>query len=72
MKISNLEKKSSSKLIGFRTSESGSLALEQVLFIGAVIGLATGLFAFYDNISTYLQNVGFSSAPSDVGSPSNN
>jgi hypothetical protein len=53
--------------IAIRRSEKGSLALEQVLFIGAVVAMASGLFLFYENISTYLGNVGFSASPTNVG-----
>lgn len=50
--------------------EKGSLALEQVLFIGAVVALAAGLFTFYDNLSNYFSGIGFSTPPSNFGSPS--
>jgi len=53
-------------------SERGSLALEQVLFIGAVVALAAGLFAFYDNLSSYFSGIGFADAPTNVGSESLN
>ena len=46
----------------------GSLALEQVLFIGAVVAMATGLYAFYGDISQYFTNVDFAAAPQGVGS----
>lgn len=49
-------------------SERGSLALEQVLFIGAVVALAAGLFAFYDNLSAYFSNIGFADSPTNFGS----
>ncbi len=49
-------------------SEKGSLALEHVLFIGAVVALSAGLFAFYGNLSDYFSNVGFAAAPQNVGS----
>ncbi len=48
--------------------ERGSLALEHVLFIGAVVALSAGLFAFYGNLSDYFSSVGFASAPTDIGS----
>ena len=44
-------------------NEKGSLALEQVLFIGAVVTMSLGLFAFYDNLSTYFKNFNISSLP---------
>jgi len=47
--------------------EKGSLALEQVLFIGAVVAMAAGLFLFYENISGYLSSVGFGTAPVNIG-----
>lgn len=50
------------------TSEKGSLALEQVLFIGAVVAMATGLYAFYGDISRYFEAVDFSAAPQGLGS----
>ena len=48
-------------------SEKGSLALEQVLFIGAIVALSAGLYVFYGNLSDYFRNVGFSAPPSNVG-----
>lgn len=53
-----------------RAEEKGSLALEQVLFIGAVVALAAGLFAFYDNLANYFSGIGFSTPPTNVGSVS--
>ena len=49
-------------------NERGSLALEQVLFIGAIVAMATGLFAFYGNLSDYFENVGVTDSPQGVGS----
>lgn len=43
--------------------ERGSLALEQVLFIGAIVTMSLGLFAFYDNLATYFRNFNISSLP---------
>jgi len=34
-------------------NERGSLALEQVLFIGAIVAMGVGLYAFYGDLSTY-------------------
>ena len=48
-------------------SEKGSLALEQVLFIGAVVALAGGLFIFYDNLATYFSGIGFEESPQNIG-----
>ena len=61
-------------IIGIRKEfgEKGSLALEQVLFIGAVVALSAGLFIFYDNLSAYFSNITFASSPKDFGAaPSN-
>ena len=54
------------------SEERGSLALEQVLFIGAVVALAAGLFAFYNNLSNYFSGIGFATPPANVGSASTN
>lgn len=50
-----------------RVNERGSLALEHVLFIGAIVALSAGLFAFYNNISDYFANIGFSAPPTNLG-----
>ena len=50
-----------------KAEERGSLALEQVLFIAAVIALSAGLSAFYGNLSEYFSSVNFSEAPTNVG-----
>jgi hypothetical protein len=50
--------------------ERGSLALEQVLFIGAVVIMSAGLFAFYDDLRSYFTQVDFSSVPTTVSAPS--
>ncbi len=47
--------------------EKGSLSLEQILFVAAVVGLGAGLTAFYGNISAYLTNVGFNAPPTGLG-----
>lgn len=47
--------------------ERGSLALEQVLFIGAIVLMSVGLVAFYQNIATYFQGVQFSTPASNLG-----
>ncbi len=60
------------KLITYKLNNvRGSLALEQVLFIGAVVAMAAGLFLFYENISDYLSAVGFSAAPVNLGATPN-
>lgn len=51
-------------------NERGSLALEHILFIGAVVALSAGLFIFYNNLSDYFANIGFSAPPANVGSAS--
>ena len=48
-------------------NEKGSLALEQVLFIGAVVLLAVGLGIFYGNLSDFFANFNFDNAA--VGVP---
>ena len=50
----------------FKANEAGSLALEQVLFIGAVLTMSVGLFAFYENVATYLRTVNIAALPTQV------
>lgn len=38
-------------------NQRGSLALEQVLFIGAIVALGTAVYAFYGKLGNYFQNV---------------
>jgi Flp pilus assembly pilin Flp len=45
-----------------KTNERGSLSLEHILFIGAVVLIAAGLGTFYGNISTYFTNVNLGDA----------
>ncbi len=52
-----------------RKNEKGSLALEQVLFIGAVVLLAAGLYNFYGDLSAYFENFDFSNAAVQVPAP---
>ena len=47
--------------------ERGSLSLEHILFIGAVVLITAGLATFYGNINTYFSNVGFTAPPAAVG-----
>ena len=56
------------------SDERGSLALEHVLFIGAVVAISAGLFVFYGRISTYFSNIDFATAPTGIGAsnPSSN
>jgi uncharacterized protein (UPF0333 family) len=42
--------------------ERGSLSLEHILFIGAVVLIAAGLGTFYGNISNYFTNVNLGDA----------
>ncbi len=37
--------------------QKGSLALEQILFIGAVVALSSAVYAFYGRLGTYFQNL---------------
>jgi hypothetical protein len=50
-----------------RKSEKGSLALEQVLFIGAVVALSVGLFVFYGRLSSYFSGITFTESPTNFG-----
>lgn len=52
-------------------NQKGSLALEQVLFIGAVVTMSLGLFAFYDNLSSYFKNFNISNLPTSPVLPGN-
>ncbi|MCC6932466.1 MAG: hypothetical protein IT292_04335 [Deltaproteobacteria bacterium] len=38
-----------------KKNERGSLSLEQILFIGAVVGLAAGLGGFYGNLGEHFK-----------------
>lgn len=62
----------SNKLFTVLRKEKGSLALEQVLFIGAIVAFSAGLFAFYNNLSAYFSSVNLSNVPSTVNSPTGN
>ena len=44
-------------------NEKGSLALEQVLFIGAITLVAVGVYAFYNNLGGYFSNVNLPAQP---------
>jgi uncharacterized protein (UPF0333 family) len=54
-------------MIKKENKEKGSLSLEHILFIGAVVAMSVGITAFYTNITTYFQGVGFAAAPTNVG-----
>lgn len=49
--------------------ERGSLALEQVLFIGAAIALSVGIFTFYEGMRSYFEGVSVTSLPTTVANP---
>ena len=53
------------------SNESGSLALEQVLFVGAIVVMSLGLFAFYDKLGSYFQNFDISGLGTSVQTPGN-
>ena len=52
-----------------RFDEAGSLALEQVLFVGAIVVMSLGLFAFYDKLGDYFQNFDISGLSTSVSTP---
>lgn len=58
------------RIKGKLEQEKGSLSLEHILFIGAVVALSLGITAFYNNISTYFSDVGFAAAPTGIGTSS--
>lgn len=37
-------------------NERGSLALEQVLFIAAIVGMSVGLYSFYGKLNAYFSS----------------
>lgn len=43
--------------------ERGSLSLEHILFIGAVVLLSAGISTFYTNINTFFSSVSFTDTP---------
>jgi uncharacterized protein (UPF0333 family) len=49
------------------TDERGSLSLEHILFIGAVVLIAAGLGTFYGRIGNYFNDINLGQA-TDVGS----
>lgn len=55
------------KLFSDKNSEKGSLALEQVLFIGAIIAMSAGVYTFYGNIETYFSAVAIPASPALPG-----
>ena len=48
-------------------NERGSLALEHILFIGAVILAGVGARAFFQNAGDFMNNTTFAAAPTAVG-----
>jgi hypothetical protein len=52
--------------------EKGSLALEQVLFIGAVVTMGAGILSFYSDLSTYFTNFTIAAPPTNVGATTSN
>ena len=49
--------------------QRGSLSLEHVLFIGAVVALSAALFGFYGKLSQYFTDIDIDSVPTSVGAP---
>ena len=47
--------------------EKGSLALEQILFIGAIVVMSGGIFAFYGEISDYFSTFKTVNAQTNFG-----
>lgn len=47
-------------------NQRGSLALEQILIISAIVTMSAGLFVFYDNISNYFRTFDLSALPTSV------
>ena len=54
-----------------RANEKGSLALEQVLFVGAIVALSAGIYAFYGRLGTYFQTVNIPTVPTATSGTSN-
>lgn len=50
-------------------NDRGSLALEQILFIGAIVVMSLGLFAFYGNLGDYFQTFDISALRRSVPTP---
>ena len=51
-----------------KNKERGNLALEQILFITAIVLLSAGVAMFYDNLSGYFQRFSVGSAPTSLDS----
>lgn len=56
------------RLCRLSDEERGSLALEQILFIGAIVTMAVGLFAFYGSLGDYFTNFTIE-VPTSTGNP---
>ena len=52
-----------------KDDERGSLALEQVLFIGAIVAMSVGLFSFFDELREYFTTFSVSNLPTTVTRP---
>ena len=46
-----------------KKDERGSLALEQVLFIGAIVAMSIGLYSFYGKLSDYFNAIDLPASP---------
>lgn len=55
-----------------KANQSGSLSLEQALFIGAIVGMFGAIFTFYDKLGGYFSNITFDNLPTSVSSTNNN
>ena len=49
-----------------RNKERGNLALEQILFITAIVLLSAGVAVFYENLSNYFKEFSIGSAPTSL------
>jgi len=49
-----------------KNKERGNLALEQILFITAIVLLSAGVAIFYDNLSGYFKTFSVGNAPTSL------
>lgn len=49
------------------TGEKGSLALEQILFIAAVVVMSASIYAFYNEIGGYFSGFKVQTPPTNFG-----
>ena len=49
-----------------KDKERGNLALEQILFITAIVLLSAGVAVFYDNLSGYFREFSVGNAPTSL------